>query len=176
MSVDEEVVVEEARGVGKIIALDLATKCGYAVLEDAALLDSGRWSLAPRKGHPRGERWAAFEGELTDLVRLHQPSIVAYERVRHHVGVGAAHVYGGFLASMERLEVHWGQLGIMPNIMPLEISTWRKASIGRGDACKQEVVRWVKRTFKHTPKTEDEAEAIAIAVAARRISAGEYTP
>lgn len=153
-----------------VIGLDLATKCGWAVLENGKLVDSGRWSLYPNTSKPRAFRWVNFERELDGLVAKYKANVVAFERVRRHAGVGAAHVYGGFLASLERLEMRWPTTLVLPPlVVPMEISTWRKASVGIGSATKTETLRWVKRTFRYNAKTEDEAEAIAIAVAAHNI-------
>ena len=162
-----------------VVALDLATKCGWAVLKGKKLIASGRevlWRGARAKVH-RGERWAALDLFLNDIVDEFNPEVLAYERVRRHVGVTAAHVYGGLLAGMETFEFKRKDAGQpCPEIVPIEISTWRKASHGKGNATKLEVEKWVKRKFRYTAATDDEAEAIAIAEAVRRIRAGEHTP
>ena len=162
-----------------IVALDLATKCGWAVLEGRKRVDSGRETLRRGKEH-RGARWANFDAFLSELVATYNPEVLAFERVRRHVGTSAAHVYGGLLAGIERFEhkrlrddVH-GSL-FHPEIVPIEISTWRKAACGRGDIIKEEVVKWAKRRFRYLPHTDDEAEALAIAEAIRKIRSGEYT-
>lgn len=164
-----------------IVALDLATKCGWAVLHGRKRLDSGRITLRRGKEH-RGARWDNFEKFLSELIINHNPQVLAYERVRRHVGVTAAHVYGGLLAGIERFEfkrladdVPRGTL-FHPEIVPVEISTWRKAAVGRGDAKKADVEKWAKKRFRYTPSSDDEAEALAIAEAVRKIRAGEYTP
>jgi Holliday junction resolvasome RuvABC endonuclease subunit len=160
-----------------IIGLDLATKCGWAVLKGRTLVASGRWTLlSSRKGRHRAERWINLESNLSTLVARHAPSVVAYERVRRHVGTSAAHVYGGLLATLEVLDMEWQHDGAAIELLPIEISTWRKAACGRGDAIKEDVVKWAKRRFRYSPATDDEAEALAIAEAVRRIRRGEYTP
>ena len=166
-------------GSDVIIGLDLGTKCGWAVLHKKKRIASGRWILHRPNTH-RALRWLAFEKELSQIVWEYEPEVIAYERVRRHVGTGAAHVYGGFLASLDRLGFSWdnknSSIGLGLELTPLEISTWRKAACGRGNVSKLEVMNWAKKRFRYTAKTDDEAEALAVAEAMRRIRAGEYIP
>jgi Holliday junction resolvasome RuvABC endonuclease subunit len=162
-----------AQGSEVILGLDLATKCGFAVLRGRKRVESGRWSLASaRKGWHRGERWTKLHDELIDLVVEHEPVVIAFERVRRHVGTSAAHVYGGLLAQLEILDyrfqqdpISWGEIAFVP----VEVSAWKKATVGKGNATKAEVAAWSRRRFRYTAKTEDESDALAIAEAVRRI-------
>lgn len=152
------------------VGLDLATKCGYAIMQGRELLHSGRWDLFKNtKLHShRAVRWLNFECELTDLVSELQPVAIGYERVRRHGkanGVAAAHVYGGLLASLERLDMQWQQAygDASPLIVPIEPNVWRKLALSKGNATKQDAVRWAERRFSISVKSEDEAEAIGVA-------------
>jgi len=102
---------------------------------------------------------------LIDLIEEHSPTVIAYERIRRHVGTSAAHVYGGLLASVERLDYQTRAKGI--EWVPMEVSTWKKTTVGHGGAVKSDVQAYVRRRFRYTAKTEDEADALAIAEAAR---------
>lgn len=146
-------------------------------MDGPTLIESGRWTLfSGRKGQHRAERWLNLETQLSTLVAKHTPDVIAYERVRRHVGTTAAHVYGGLLAQLELLDLEWTADNASIALVPVEISTWRKAAIGRGDACKDEVERWARKKYRFNPKSQDEAEAVAIAEAVRRIRTGEYVP
>jgi Holliday junction resolvasome RuvABC endonuclease subunit len=170
-----------------IIALDLATKCGFAVLRGRKRLESGRWNLmAKPRGvlNHRGRRWWNLDFYLSNLLQKYHPDVLAYESVRRHVGTTAAHVYGGLVAVLELMdfeEARHGEtcespacLSRPPEMLPVEISTWKKATVGKGNALKPDVQRFVKRRFRYTAPNDDEADAIAIAEAVRRMRQGEY--
>lgn len=146
-----------------ILGLDLGTKCGYAVITGKRLVVSGQWKLAVRKGGDRGDRWTTFSEDLTHHVRAYKPQVIAYERVRRHVGTTAAHVYGGFLAMLELAALK------MPNVewVPIEVSAWKKATTGKGNATKSDVRAYVDKLYRINTRSEDEADAIAIATAVR---------
>jgi len=134
-----------------------------------------------KSGNHRATRWLNLESNLKALVEEHNPQVIAFERVRRHLGTTAAHVYGGLLASLERLDMQWYTHALHnghnhPEITPIEISTWRKAACGAGNVDKLFVEKWVKRRFKYTAHNDDEAEALAIAEAIRRIRRGQYKP
>lgn len=164
-----------ALGSDKILALDLGTRCGYAVLQGRHRVDSGRWSLlSSRKGRHRAERWLNFRARVRSLVVEVRPDVIAYERVRRHVGTSAAHVYGGWLASIEELDLEWSTAGVSIEIMAIEVGTWKKAAVGNGSATKIEVAKAMRRRFRYKPATEDESDALAIAEAARLMRTGAY--
>lgn len=83
-----------------LLALDLGTRCGWALFTAAGVrLGSGVWKLGPSDGRSR-------YGHLLLLLRTRVAAgvkRVAYEHVHHHTGNDAAHVYGGWLAQLEEL-------------------------------------------------------------------------
>jgi len=83
----------------KLLALDLATACGWAVFDAGERVASGTWKLKASPGRSRF-------GHLLLLLRSRVAtgvSVVAYEHVHRHVGIDAAHVFGGWLAQLEEL-------------------------------------------------------------------------
>lgn len=162
-----------------IVALDLGTKCGFAVLRGRKRIESGRWSLMPTKAKRVhvGERWLNFERAVRTLINKHRPDVLAFEMVRRHIGSTAAHVYGGWLAGLERYQLQRILDGddLIPT-MPLEVGTWKKAATGKGNATKDEIKVVVRKRFRYAVKSEDEADALAIGEAARLIRLGKYTP
>lgn len=82
-----------------ILAIDLGTQTGWAMIGNDDQVDSGTVSFTPRKGEGPGMRFARFRRWLIDLKSAYgQIDEVHYEDVRRHVGTQAAHVYGGLLA------------------------------------------------------------------------------
>ena len=92
-----------------ILALDLGTQTGWALIGADDQVDSGTVSFAPRKGEGPGMRFARFRRWLIDLKSAHgQIDAVYYEDVRRHIGTTAAHIYGGFLAVLAMWAGHHG--------------------------------------------------------------------
>lgn len=145
-----------------ILGLDLGTNCGWAVLDGKRRVDSGTWKLGTEK------RYSAFQYELGSTLltmdEMDPDFAVAYESVHNHRGYRAAHVYGGLLACVEMEAESWPD---RINFHPIGVGTWKKATVGHGRAGKPDVMQWAKRRFRYTPKTQDEADALGVADAAR---------
>ena len=58
-----------------MIALDIATKCGWATNTS-----SGMWDLKPRHGESVGMRVIRFKSKILELVSIEKPDIIGYER------------------------------------------------------------------------------------------------
>ena len=155
-----------------VIAIDTGTKGGYSVFQGARLLESGGWNhtaRTKRKKNPemRGDRWLKFQRNLTMTIEKYlakglgqKDIVVAYEMVRRHLGTTAAHVYGGWLCVMEIIAVKY------PGIrwVPVEISTWKIAMTGAGNADKPAYVAAANKRYglNLTLKDEDECAAVGI--------------
>lgn len=59
----------------KILALDIATKTGWAC--DTA---SGVWNLKPNRGESEGMRVVRFKAKVKELIELEGIDVIAYER------------------------------------------------------------------------------------------------
>lgn len=109
-----------------------------------------------------------FTQNVDMLCDKYAPDVVAYERVRRHVGTTAAHVYGGFLAALEQLDYRWGLVCVAPPLLlPAEVTAWKKRSVGSGRASKEQIVAAMSKRFRFTPGSEDEADALGVAEATR---------
>ena len=154
-----------------IIALDLGTSCGYAVLQGSRRLESGRWKTMPTKAKRvhRGERWAAFTAGVTQLLVRHPTvELIAYERVRRHLGTTAAHVYGGFIGTFESIMfARFLHGGTAVQEEGIEVPTWKMACGLPGNADKATIRAAMDKRFRIKTKSEDEADALGVAVAAR---------
>ena len=87
---------------------------------------------------------------------------VYFEEVRRHVGVDAAHAYGGFLAHLTAWCEHHG--------IPYEgvpVGTIKKFVTGKGNADKAAVITAIRR-LGYAPEDDNEADALAILSWARR--------
>lgn len=107
-------------------------------------------------------RYLRFRHWLTETLHLAGGfEQIAFEEVRRHAGVDAAHVYGGLLATLTAWAEHHG----IP-YQGVPVGTWKKALTGKGNACKADVVAAVK-SLGYAPGTEDEADALGILLCRR---------
>ena len=116
------------------VGVDLGTSMGYAVVDDRGqFVEAGAWNFAPKKGAHAGARFvlasrqiSAFLARVIGVEGLRLGGI-AYEKVRRHDGVQAAHVYGAFEAIL--LAVCY-QLGIEPDTV--EVADLKLVATGKG--------------------------------------------
>ena len=144
----------------KVLGIDLATQCGWAVLNaDGTRIDSGSWSCKVLRGEGPSFRYVRFKRYLRDLVAAHPGAILVYEKVERHIGADAAHVYGAFEAALQEvcddLKVVYRGHGV---------GTIKKTATGKGNAKKPEMIAAANaRWAPHVVGDADEADALWIA-------------
>jgi hypothetical protein len=85
-----------------ILALDLGTTTGWAICTRDGTVRSGSQSFAVKRMEAAGQRWLKFRAFLAEQrAQGGEIHAVYYEDVKQHAGTLAAHVYGGFLATIE---------------------------------------------------------------------------
>ena len=121
-------------------------------------IESGTVSFRPSRYDGGGMRYLRFGAWLDCIGRGYTlPSaVVHFEEVRRHAGTDAAHLYGGFLATL----TSWcEQRSIAYQGVP--VGTIKRFITGKGNADKQAVIEAVRaRGFR--PADDNEADAIAI--------------
>jgi Holliday junction resolvasome RuvABC endonuclease subunit len=139
-----------------ILALDLGTTTGWAARVDGRVV-SGVSSFRPYRFEGGGMRYLRFRRWLTELnSSLGGIEEIAFEEVRRHLGVDAAHAYGGFMATMTA----WAEHHETP-YSGVPVGTIKKFITGKGNANKKAVIAAIKaRGFE--PADDNEAYAIAI--------------
>ena len=145
------------RSRSAILALDLGTTTGWAMRPTDGRIESGTVSFRPSRYDGGGMRYLRFRGWLngmaTDAAGL---AAIYFEEVRRHVGTDAAHLYGGFLATL----TSWcEQQGIAYQGVP--VGTIKRFIAGKGNADKAAVITAV-RARGFAPADDNEADAIAI--------------
>lgn len=137
----------------RILCLDLGTKTGYSVVENNKIIKSGTKDFKPTRFQSSDYRFILFRNFLNTLLPADQ---VFFEEVRRHIGVDAAHCYGGFKAV---LTTFCQDNNI--NYSGVAVGTIKKSVTGNGAAKKDMVIRAVQnRGFN--PIDDNEADAIAI--------------
>ncbi len=141
-----------------IFALDLGTKTGWAIGTQDNTVFSGVQDFSPNKRFEGGGmRYLRFFKWLDEtLDNYGRISEVYFEEVRRHMGTDAAHMYGGFMATL----TGWCEKRCIP-YQGVPVKTIKKYVTGTGNASKQMVIDALKS--KEYPITDDnEADAIAL--------------
>ena len=140
-----------------ILALDLGTTTGWAIRNGGGHIASGTASFRPSRYEGGGMRYVRFRSWL-DQLTIDSDSLAAiyFEEVRRHAGTDAAHIYGGFLAT---LTAWCEQRDVAYQGVP--VGTIKRHVTGKGNADKAAVIASIcARGF--TPADDNEADAIAI--------------
>ena len=104
-----------------------------------------------------GMRYLRFKHWLAELKNITgEINAVYFEEVRRHVGVDAAHVYGGLIATLTTWCEHHN---IAYQGVP--VGTIKKHATGKGNAGKAEVIA-AMRALGHPVTDDNEADALAI--------------
>ena len=139
----------------RVLALDCATLCGYAVSESPF---SGVMDLKPSKTQRPGTRYQKLRSLLKRAL-MHHPDIalVVYEEpIPHHKGIGAAEMAWGYVAVIK--------LWCADNNMPVRgvyIASWKKFVTGKGNATKDDVI-YAVRKLGFNPIDDNHADALGI--------------
>ena len=145
------------QGAARVLGLDLGTKCGWALL-DGKKLTSGTWDLSAKKDEPSGQRFTNFWDELQ---RIGAVDDVYHESVARHLGVRAAHVYGGFVAILEHWCRSWHTRAIPMHGIP--VGTVKKHATGKGNAKKPAMISAAQEKWpKQKVKDDNQADALWI--------------
>lgn len=151
----------------RILALDLATRTGWAMLRlrDGACVGSGAWNSAPTKRNPcRWSRW------LDGLLEVASPrygmselaAIAVEAQIERDRAWGNGRIAAGLRAHLE-LWAHRRQIEIV-EFAPATVKKWAG---GSGRASKADVAAKMASRFRMPGLKEgDEADALAVGVTA----------
>ncbi len=156
-----------------ILALDLGTTTGWALRLADGSIHHGFVSFKPQRFEGGGMRYLRFRRWLNELLTTTAPQgaesglgAVYFEEVRRHLGVDAAHAYGGFLATLTSWCEHHR---IAYQGVP--VGTLKRHVTGKGNAGKSEMVSAV-RARGYLVADDNEADALAVLDWALAQSAG----
>ena len=140
-----------------ILALDLGSRTGWALLDRDGDISSGTEGFKPQRFEGGGMRYLRFKRWLTELKQVVDGlDAVYFEEVRRHAGIDAAHAYGGFMAHLTA----WCEHHQIP-YQGVPVGTIKKHATGKGNASKDEMVA-AARLRGHAPTDDNEADALAI--------------
>lgn len=140
-----------------VLCLDLGTKSGWALRSSDKVVSSGTAEFKHDRYQGGGMRFLKFKQWLNQmLAAVDQIDAIYFEEVRRHLGVDAAHAYGGFLA---HLTAWCEQHGIAYEGVP--VGTIKRHVTGKGNANKAKVIQAV-RQLGYYPTDDNEADALAL--------------
>ncbi len=149
--------VAHAVGGASILALDLGTQTGWALLGRDGCITSGSEPFRPQRFEGGGMRYLRFKRWITEVKQSADGlNAVFFEEVRRHAGVDAAHAYGGFMAHLTA----WCEHHQIP-YQGVPVGTIKKHATGKGNASKDDMVAAARR-LGHVPADDNEADALAI--------------
>lgn len=140
-----------------ILAMDLGTTTGWALMARDGSIISGTEHFKPQRFEGGGMRYLRFKRWLTEIKQSSNGiDAVYFEEVRRHLGVDAAHAYGGFMAHLTA----WCEHHNIP-YQGVPVGTIKKHATGRGNASKGEIIAAIK-VRGHVPCDDNEADALAL--------------
>ena len=143
--------------ISTILALDLGTTTGWALRGRDGTVTSGSVSFKPQRFEGGGMRFLRFKRWLTEIKQCSDGlDEVVFEEVRRHASTDAAHVYGGFLATLTAWCEHHG----IP-YQGVPVGTIKRHATGRGNANKEAMMAAI-RALGHQPADDNEADALAL--------------
>jgi hypothetical protein len=135
-----------------ILAVDLGTTTGWAIKNEYGIT-SGSMSFKQDRFAGGGMRYLQFQRWLDELPKV---NIVYFEEVRRHLGVDAAHAYGGFLGTLTA----WCEDKNIP-YQGIPVGTIKRFITGKGNASKLEVIEVIK-ALGYRPIDDNEADALSL--------------
>jgi Holliday junction resolvasome RuvABC endonuclease subunit len=143
-----------------ILALDLGTRSGWAIRDRQGVICSGSQSFKPQRFEGGGMRFLRFQRWLKELVAPNGGDklidLIVFEEVRRHLGVDAAHAYGGFMAQLcctcETMKIPYEGV---------PVATIKRHATGKGNASKELMIGAIK-ALGYNPVDDNEADALAL--------------
>lgn len=140
----------------KILCLDLGTKTGWAGTFSTMIM-SGTIEFKNDRFQGGGMRFVKFRNWINQLYDSSPFEEVYFEEVRQvHKSVAAAHIYGGFMATL----TSWCEEKNVP-YEGIPVGTIKKFITGKGNANKQEVIDAVISKGYHRCD-DNQADALAL--------------
>lgn len=142
----------------KTLCLDLGTKTGWCIAKSSPeIFESGTENFASGDLRGQGYRFLKFRRWLIETKnRIGGIDRVVYEQVRRHIGVEAAHTYGGFLAILQAFCEHHEIPYVGVSVQHIKMAAGCK-----GNAKKKEIIDALE-SMGFSPSDDNEADAIAI--------------
>lgn len=143
----------------RVLALDMATKLGWAVRSVDGGIAYGTQNFTPKGLEGGGMRWLRFRNWVAEIVKVSKPDVIYFEEVvgfpRKNMGRDAA-IYYGFSS-------HLSEYCEVSNIpyKGVGVGKIKKFITGRGNASKVDVIAAIKK-LGYNVSDDNQADAIAL--------------
>jgi Holliday junction resolvasome RuvABC endonuclease subunit len=141
-----------------IIALDLASKTGWANFSDGRIIASGVQDFTKRRGESNGILFLRFRKWLIWLTETERPDVIAYEAA-HFRGGAATEVCVGLQTHAQSIAAEIGCLS-----MPIQTMSLKKWATGSGSAKKPDMIEAAVRLSGIIPEDDNHADAVLLAL------------
>jgi len=140
-----------------VLALDLGTTTGWALRLADGSITHGFVSFKPQRFEGGGMRYLRFRRWLDEVAAAASGlGAVYFEEVRRHLGVDAAHAYGGFLATL----TSWCEHQQIP-YQGVPVGSIKRHATGKGNAGKSDMLA-AMRSRGYVVADDNEADALAV--------------
>ena len=140
-----------------ILALDCATKTGWALVQNGKVLESGVEDFSKRRGESNGMMFLRFRCWLKETVDRYDIGLVVYE-MPHYRGGAATEICVNLTGRVQevcaRSDIDYEGVHSM---------TIKKYATGKGTACKDAMVRAAASILGRAPLDDNEADAVLLA-------------
>lgn len=150
--------LERKLTMSTILALDLATKTGWAVLNPGEWRtpESGVQKFELSRGESPGMRFLRFRRWLEEVVRLYSPAVIVYEQ-SHHRGGAATEIAVGFSTRVQEVAAMLGAEHVA-----VHSATLKKHATGSGRAGKEEMIVAATGRWGYEPQDDNEGDALCL--------------
>lgn len=133
----------------KILALDVATKCGWCT-ETA----SGTWDFSIKRDESQGMRLIRFKSKIKEVVNLEEITLIAFESAAiyaKHPNLVQSELHGVLKVFCEENNIQYR------GFTPSEI---KKHATGKGNSGKPAMIAAAKEKLGYTGNDDNEADAL----------------
>lgn len=143
-----------------ILALDCATKTGWALIDDGKVIASGVEDFSKRRGESNGLMFLRFRRWLREMLVPIDVKLVTYEQA-HHRGGAATEICVNLTG---RVQEACADSNI--EYAPIHTATLKKWATGKGKGDKQAMIEAATAKTGITPQDDNEADAILLGLMA----------
>jgi Holliday junction resolvasome RuvABC endonuclease subunit len=148
-----------------ILALDCATKTGWALMQDGKLVESGVEKFEAKRGESPGLRFLRFRTFIDRMAGLmleraaaaNVGCVMVYEQA-HHRGGSATELCVGMTTRVQEVAAANGI-----EYATVHTATLKKFATGSGRAGKPEMVEAARKRWGVEPADDNEADALMLA-------------
>ncbi len=140
----------------KILALDTATKTGWAIVVDGKVVESGMQDFSKRRGEGNGILFLRFGVWLHEIAGLYPIDLIAYEQA-HFRGGAATEIGVGLQTRVQEKAAHFEIEAV-----GIHTGTLKKWATGHGKAEKEKMVEAANRYSPTIITDDNQADAVLL--------------